>query len=268
MRLLLLLFSLLSLVMVACAPVQDGASRNPEQQAQVHYKLAMAHLQSNNPTLALKELLSAVRYDPDNDAIHVALAQAYQQKKAYRQAEKHYLEALRLSDDDPRYQNNLGSLYLDMQQWEQAIAYFDQAAANLLFMNAHVAVTGKAYALYRLGKYPEALEAFREANSLAPGYAPAHYYQSRVYRELEQPDKERRSLRETLRQAPQFLAARFRLAELHVAQRQPDKARQELETILKFAPSSEWGRRAEELLQTLPAQSSSADEQALKAPVD
>lgn len=268
MRSVMLYCTLWCLVLTACAPVKPDSAQNDQQQAQVHYKLAMAHLQSDNPTLALKELLVAVRQDPDNDAIHVALAQAYQQKKAYHQAEKHYLEALRLSDNDPRYQNNLGSLYLDMKQWDQAISYFDQAAANLLFMNAHVAVTGKAYALYRKGNYDAALDTFREAVTLAPRYAPAYYYRSRVYRDLGDFAKERRSLREALGYAPQFLAARYRLAELYAGRKKYGQARQELKTILEFAPSSEWGRRAEALLDTLPATDAPADRAVPLAPAE
>ncbi len=131
----------LIIFLTACVPVKQEPASD-KHQADVHYKLAMAHLQGDNPTMALKELLVAIKQDPENSAIVVALAQTYQRKKAYSLAETAYLKALQLSDNDPQYQNNLASLYLDMKQWDKAIHYFDLAAQNLLFVNAHVAVAG------------------------------------------------------------------------------------------------------------------------------
>lgn len=242
-----LLIALLTLP--ACAPV--GQAREDKlKEADVHYKMAAAHLQSDNPTMALKELLLAVQKDPKNGSIHVALAQAYQQKKAYMQAEKHYLKALELSDNEPSYQNNLASLYLDMKQWDKAIDYFDKASQNLLFLTPHTAVAGKGYAYFQKGDYPKSLAYYREAVALSPRYAHAYYLQSQVYEKLEQPTREKAMLRKAIDVAPQFLQARYRLAVLLANEDQFNKAEEQLQTIVKFAPNSDWGLRATELLRT------------------
>ncbi|MBN1958923.1 MAG: tetratricopeptide repeat protein [Desulfuromonadales bacterium] len=245
----LLVFILL--VVGGCAPVGQSPSEN-RQQAEVHYKLATAHLQANNPTLALKELLVAVRQDPQNSSIHVALAQAYQQKKAYPEAERHYLKALELSDGDPRYQNNIAALYLDMGEWDKAISYFDRAAQNLLFLNAHVAVAGKAYAYYMKNDFPTALKYFNEVHELAPRYAPAYFHQSQVYRAMGNRVMEKMSLQRAIDIAPQFLQARYRFAELLVDEKAYAGAQKELRTIIEFAPNSEWGMQAVDLLRSIP----------------
>ena len=235
----------------SCAPVNQDTPDN-RQQADVHYKLATAHLQANNPTLALKELLIAVRQDPQNSSIHVALAQAYQQKKAYQLAEGEYLKALELSHDDPRYQNNLAALYLDMQEWDKAIDYFDKASKNLLFLNAHVALTGEGYAYLQKKDYIKALSIFKEVTTLAPRYAPAYFHQSEVYRALDNRELEKISLQRAIDIAPQFLQARYRLAVILVEENALAEAEQQLKMIIDFAPSSEWGFKANDLLRTLP----------------
>jgi Tfp pilus assembly protein PilF len=235
----------------ACAPVNQEAARN-RQQSEVHYKMATAHLQANNPTLALKELLIAVRQDPQNSSIHVALAQAYQQKKAYKLAEQHYLKALELSPGDPRYQNNIAALYLDMKSWDKAIDYFDKASQNLLFTNAHVAIAGKAYAYYKKGDYPTALSYYTEVIARAPRYAQAYFHQSEVYRALGDVNHELMSLRRAVESAPQFIQARYRLAVVLLEENALDEAVQELNTIIEFAPTSELGHQSSELLRTLP----------------
>lgn len=251
LRTILFLVMFFALMLNACAPVSQEPSKN-RQQAEVHYKLAAAHLQANNPTLALKELLIAVRQDPQNSSIQVALAQAYQQKKAYPQAEEHYLKALELSNDDPRYQNNIATLYLDMGEWDKAINYFDKASKNLLFLNAHVAVAGKAYAYFKKKDFSQALVYFKEVNTLAPRYAPAYFHQSQVYRAMENTTMEKVALHRAIDIAPQFLQARYRLASILLEEKAFKDAEKELRTIVEFAPQSSWGLQAADLLRRLP----------------
>jgi tetratricopeptide (TPR) repeat protein len=239
------------LSLFACVPVSQESQKD-HNQADVHYKLAMAHLQGDNPTLALKELLIAVEQDPKNGSIQVALAQTYQRKKAYPQAEKHYLKALELSDNDPRYQNNLASLYLDLGEWDKAIDYFDKASKNLLFVNAHVAVAGKGYAYFKKKDYPKALNYLNEAITLAPHFASAYLLKSEVYREMGDKDQEKTSLQRAIELAPQFVQARYQLAVLLLEEHLVDEAVAQLKIILEYSPSSELGSKAKSLLKSLP----------------
>jgi len=240
------------LALFSCAPTGQRVNQSSQQQADTHYKLAMAHLQAKNPTLALKELLAAERKDPENSEILVALAQTYQLKKAYSLAEKKYLKALKLSRNDPRYQNNLAALYLDTKQWDKALYYFDQAAKNLLFVKAYVAVAGKGYAYFKKKEYVKALECASEAISLAPNYAKAYLLKSQIYKEMGNTEQQKFFLRRTIDVAPNFISVRYQLAELFLRENSPAEAKVQLETIVKYSPSSEIGRKAEALLKTLP----------------
>ena len=246
-----ILAGLLLLGVVSCAAPSSGGKSTDQAQAEMHFKLAAAHLQSKNPTYALKELLIAVKLDPDNSEIHVALAQAYQQKKAFNQAETHYYKALELSPDNPRYQNNLGALYLDMKQWDQAIEYFDKAASNLLFLNVHIAVTGKGYAYFQKQDYPRAIAAYKEAQRLAPRYFIAFFYESEVYRATKQVDLEKIALSKVIELAPQHLEARYRLAVILTRENDLSGAREQLHAIIGRSPVSEIGIKARNMLRVL-----------------
>ncbi len=241
---------ILVLCLFACVPVRPEAQKD-HNQADIHYKLALAHLQGDNPTLALKELLVAVQQDPQNSSIQIALAQTYQRKKAYLLAEEHYLKALDLSDNDPRYQNNLASLYLDMKKWDKAIEYFDHASMNLLFVNAHVAVAGKAYAYLQKKDYSTALEYSTEAIVLAPRYAAAYFLKSEIYQAMGDIDQEKSSLQRAIDIAPHFFRARYQLAVLLLQEGSSEKAEEQLKTILEFSPKSEIGYKAKGLLKSL-----------------
>jgi len=244
---------LLFFCLFACVPASQPVTEKRAQQAEVHYKLGVSHLQANNPTQALKELLIAVENGPKNAAIHASLAQAYQLKKAYPLAEKHYLQALNLSDNDPRYQNNLASLYLDMQQWDKAIDYFGKAASDLLFLNPHIALTGKGYAYFKKQDYPAAIQQFEEVINIAPRYVQAYYFQSEAYQAMGENEMARRALEKAVDIAPGFLQAGYQLGVMLMQDEQPEAARARFERIVELAPDSEWGVRSAQMLKALPA---------------
>ncbi len=244
---------LLLVGLFACAPVTDLPDEK-QQQAEINYKMAMSHLQANNPTLALKKLLPAVAMDPSNGTIHAALAQAYQLKRSYPKAERHYLKALELSTDDPRYLNNLASLYLDMQQWDKAVEYFDKAAADLLFLSTPIALTGKGYALFRKKDFHSALKQYEKVLAIAPGYARAYFLKSQVYTELGQLDQARQALERAVSLVPGYVQANYQLAVLLLKEKEHKLAVERLELVVEAAPASEFGLQAAEMLQGLQGQ--------------
>lgn len=246
MRMRSLVLLLLLSVLFGCT----GAS-NVQPKAQPHYTLGLSHLQGGNATLALTEFLKAVEASPKDHKVHAALARAYQAKRAYDLAEKHYKKALQLSDNDPRYQNNLAALYISMERWDQAIEYFDKAASNLLFMRNELALMGKGYAYYRKGDYPAALQAYREAESIAPRMASLHFHIGETYAALGQNELAQSSFEKTLLYAKEYTEARYQLAILLLKKQQVDEARKELKVIVEQDPLSEWGLKAAEFLKTI-----------------
>ena len=244
---------LLLVGLFACAPTTNLPTAK-QQQADADYRMAMSHLQSNNPIMALKKLLSAAALDPSNSAIHVGLAQAYQQKRSYANAERHYLKALELSADDPRYLNNLASLYLDMQQWDKAIEYFDKAAADLLFLSPHVAMTGKGFALFSKKDYTAALNQYDEVLAIAPGYARAYYLKSQVYNQMDNPEQSRQALERALSLAPDYAQANYQLGILFLKEKNHEAAAARLTRVVELAPNAEIGLKAAEMLQGLQRQ--------------
>lgn len=242
--------SLLVLGLFACTPTTN-LSEQKQQQAEVDYKMALSHLQGNNPSLALKKLLSAVAQDPNNSAIHVALAQAYQQKRSYPNAERHYLKALELSGNDPKYLNNLASLYLDMEQWDQAIEYFERAAADLLFLSPHVALAGKGFALFHKGDYPAALQQYDEVLAMAPGYASAYYLKSQVYNAMGDIAQERATLERAVSLYPDYAQANYQLGILLLKQNELKAAVEKLQLVVAAVPNAEIGMKSAEIIQGL-----------------
>ena len=247
----ILVTMIMVLSLFACVSVTPESQQTDLQRATIHYQMAMANLQANNPTGALKELLLSIELDPENAAIQIALAQTYQRKKAYPQAEKHYLIALDLSDNDPRYQNNLASLYLNLQEWDKAIYYFDLAAHNLLYVDTAVSITGKGYAYFKKGDYQTALGYLNEAIELAPRYASPYYFKSQIYSDMGNIGKQKLSLQRAIQIEPKFLEPRYQLALILAQENAIAEAIEQLEAIIDYSPGTAMAFKAEDLLQTL-----------------
>ncbi len=235
-------------VMLLAGCVSTGAI---QPKARPHYTLGLSYLQSDNPTLALKEFLKAVENNPGDPEIHAGLARAYQIKKAYALSEQHYKKALDLSDNDPKYQNNLAALYISMERWDEAIDYFSKASENLLFMRSELALMGKGYAYYRKGDYPAALKAYHEAEVITPRLAPLHFHIGETYSALGRTEQAGASFEKAILYAPTYSEARYQLAVLLLKEQQIDEAKKQLAVIVAQDPGSDWGMKSSDFLKAL-----------------
>jgi len=138
-----------------------------------------------------------------------------------------------------------------MEQWDKAIEYFNKATANLLFLSPYVAVTGKAYAYFKKNDLASALLYFKEAISIAPGYAQAHFLLSNVYHEQGKENLERKELERAVEIAPQYVEAQYQLGVLLLKQNEPEEANKHFNKIMEIAPETEWGQKAGDLLRSM-----------------
>lgn len=227
------------------------ASKKQRNDAMVHYALGVAYLREPNLTLALKEFLLAVEFNPDDANIHAALAQTYQQKKAYVEAERHYKKALQLDKNNPSYLSNLGSLYLDTGRWDDAIRCFRLAVADLLFETPEISLTGICHAYIQKGEYLSAAVACQEALSRNPRYAVAHVRLGEAYFALGKNDLAIRSLHQATTLVPGYADAHYRLGLAYLKGRKTDLAAKSFRQVILLSPDSEQGRQAREYLALL-----------------
>lgn len=219
-------------------------------EGEVHYILGTSYLREGNPTLALKEFLTAIESE-QSGRVHAGLGQAYQLKNAFEKAEKHYKSALRKEPDNPQFANNLAALYLDMERWDGAIRYFEQAVENLLFTNPEIALTGLGSAYFQKHDYPQAIAQFQKAVKIAPRYAQAYYHLGKTYFALDRIDLALRELRHAVELNPGFAAAYYSLGLSHLKLRNQTSARTAFEQVVHLAPDAEIGRLSKDYLKLL-----------------
>lgn len=236
----------LVLLLSACT-----ADKKTGENAESHYMLAVSYLQSNNPTMALKEFLLAEQFNDDDARIQNGLGQAYFFKKAYSEAERHYLRALSLDKNNPQYQNNLAANYLDAGRLDEAIHFFKLAATNLLFARPEVAWTGIGSAYLQKGAYAEALEAFNASIAANRRYAPGYVYRGDVYYTMGKTDKAVADFYQAIEFYPDYAQAYFKLGVAQIKLRSTKDAVKSFKRVIELAPDTELSRQATNYIKVL-----------------
>ena len=191
-------------------------TQNPERD-DIRYKLGITLLLAGNLAESKKELAEVLLHKMDMLEAHDALGVIYLQENKFTEAQQEFRSALAL--DPRRYQSHylLGETFLRQQQFSQAIPEFKAALEAVPGSARVMSALGWAYfkqkdcdqglqwlkkakviephnsrVNYRLGmiladrkKYPEALEAFRQAGDEAQAFnnIGVHYYLDHRYDE-------------------------------------------------------------------------------------
>ncbi len=150
----------------SCATVGKG----PKVQADAHYKLGVAFLNEEKVQNAFVEFHKALELDPDNRDVLNAIGIIYllhydDMPNAIAYFEKAVKEDPEFSDG----YNNLGYANEKSGKFEKAIEYFKKALSNPLYPTPEKAYLNMGNTYYRMGRYDDAANAFKEAIKRAPG---------------------------------------------------------------------------------------------------
>jgi tetratricopeptide (TPR) repeat protein len=90
------------------------------------------------------------------------------------------VQAMRQSDQLNTFSAKLADLYMTLNQYDKALNSYDKFLSQ--FKADFEAWTKRGQALFKLGKYQEAVASFEKALALKPDYAPANEGLSRLGR--------------------------------------------------------------------------------------
>ncbi len=235
--------------LVACVPYEEA--RPASQDAQHHYSMGVNALNEQNHTAALKEFLSAERFDARDPKIQSGLAQAYWLKQAHGLAEKHFKNAIELSDNNPEYYQNIAALYLSMKRYDESISAFMVAAENLLFDRAELAWTGIGLANVQKQDYVAAERAYKKAITLNPSYYLPPFHLGELYYSQDRPVEALDMFTLSVKLVPEFYNGHYWQGLVYMKIKETDKAKQSFKEVVRLAPLSETARLASNYLKIL-----------------
>lgn len=243
----------LCFLVVACAT----SARPPltaRQKARLYLDIAVAAIQENDFSDALRRLFEAEAIDPAIPEIHHCKALAYLGKRDTVKALASARKAVELEPRFPDAQTTLGKILLDAGKLGEAELAFKKAIADPTFRQSFKARTSLGIISYRRGDYANAQLQFDRAIEEAPEAAcAAHYYRGHLALQKSKYDQALRSYR----RATQKFCGNF--AEAHLAigvaltrNRDYDQARKKFVEIVQLYPDSDVAEKAKERLRFIP----------------
>jgi type IV pilus assembly protein PilF len=155
-------------VLGSCVHVPTEKER---QGAEAHYDLGISAQNAGDVRSALKEFEESLKLDDDfaeaHNAIALLLHLSFDKKD---EAEKHYKRALEIRPSFSEAKVNLGNLYLDQGRLDEAIALYEQALNDMLYVTPYIAEANLGWAYFKKGNSAQAIEHLRAAVTLNPQF--------------------------------------------------------------------------------------------------
>ena len=224
------------------------------EQARIHTNLGTAYIEANQYNPALKELLEAEKYTPDDAHIHFYLGIAYHGKGYSNQAIAEFKRAIELKPDYSEAHNFLGILYTDAGQWDMAITAYKKALTNMMYDTPAAALYNMGWAYYQKGDYPMAMSKYYEALSREPNTVLMPMIEKNMglaSLRLDQMDEAIQHFKKAIAVVPNYSEAQYWLAECYIKKKNWEHAKTQFQIVAKAVPESEFGIKSRKRLDDL-----------------
>jgi type IV pilus assembly protein PilF len=203
---------------------------------------------------ALKDLLEAAKYSPDDPRVHYFLGMAYLGKGMREKASEEFQEAISLKENYSEAHNYLGAIYMDMGLWDKAIEEFNKALANPTYDTPVMPLYNSGWAYYNKKNYSAALAKYRQALGADPATTLRPQIEKNIgliYYDQANIPEAIVHLNKSVELDPQLYDAHFLLAECYLKVQNSDLARISLQKVIKLSPNSSLGQKAKTYMQSL-----------------
>jgi tetratricopeptide (TPR) repeat protein len=236
---LLTAYCLLLAVFTGCA---SDASR--KEDADIHYKIGVVHLNEGNIPEAMKELTTAVEKYHKEASFHNALGLAYFAKGMHEDALKHLKEATRINPKFSAAHTNLAAVYLEKKEWDLAVAETKLALVDVFYTTPEFAYFNMGRAFYEKADYAKAEESYKKAIESNPRYVVAYNSMGLTYMKMNRDQEAADMFRLAIKNAPNYVDAHYRLGLVLINLKDKKGAFNEFQEVIKLAPDSEAAKSA------------------------
>ena len=223
-------------------------------QADTYLKKGMSLIESGKHLGALKELLEADKYAPNDPVINYYLGVAYVGRGLRDLAMERFQKAVYLKKDYSEAHNFIGVIHMDMEQWEKAINSFDSALSNHLYATPALALYNSGWAYYNLQNYNMALSRYQQALRQDPMAILQPQIEKNIgliYVKQMNLNQAVEYFKKSVALDPSLIDAHFFLAETYLKIRDNVNAKKSFQQVIKLSPQSSFGQKAQEYLQSL-----------------
>ncbi len=172
----LTLVSAITLALLVGCTSTGGANRQVDKSKslELHIQLAQGYIEKGNREAARHHLRKAAEIDKNSPEAMEAMARLYQLEGEPELAEETFKKALKRKKDFTLANNNFGVFLFGLKRYEEALAQFEIAAADLDYDGRASALVNVGRTALLLGKNERAKSAFEHAAILDRGLADPH----------------------------------------------------------------------------------------------
>lgn len=224
------------------------------QQAEIFLNKGISYIEISRYNNAIKELMEAEKYSPQNPKVHYFLGISYQYKDMKDMAMEEFKKAIALDENYSEAHNYLGVLYMDKELWDEAIESFQKALRNYLYDTPAVAFYNMGWAYYSKNDYQSALNKYQEALRKEPNTYLRPKIEKNiglVYIKQGKRAQAKFYLERAVAQDGSLLDAYFFLGETCLEIRDTANAKKAFQQVVKMAPQSPFGQKSLQYLQSL-----------------
>lgn len=224
------------------------------EQALARRDLGVEYLSTGRVGMALRELLAAYDYDPEDPITLLWLGEGYRRRGHDDRAMELMQRALEVN---PEYQGahlNLSGFYLQLERWEDSLVHSQYLIDDAIFERPQLAYSNKGWALFKLGRISEARENFVQSLRMKRNYWPADLNLGILEDTAGHDDLALRHFERVLRRRLRSSASsetNFRLAKLHVGMGNRVDAIEHFNTAVSDDPDGNWADQSREFLKML-----------------
>ena len=173
---------LAALALAGCASTSERQAEQARRQrlADTHTQLGASYLQHGQLEIAKESLEKALIADPDSSQAANMMALLQWRLRNYPEAERYFHKAVDVEQGNPEAQNNYGVFLCERGRPDEAVEWFDKAAANPLYKTPDVAQANAGACLMRKPAPAAAEKYFREALRLNPKLPFALSYMAKI----------------------------------------------------------------------------------------
>ncbi len=227
----LFLFSLCCMLLFsACA---STPSREKMNRAGSHIKLGSSYIENGQFNKAFSEFQKAIKLNPRSKETLNYLGYLSMRFKKYDEAISYFKEAISIDPEYSEAMNNLGVTYAETENWDEALTYFDSALSNPMYETPELAYANKGYVLYLKGDYNAAETAVKEAFIRNRIFPMASYVLGLIYTKLDNDAAAIEEFKKAIGLAPGYVEAHMELAKTYLRSGNKAKALKHFEAVLE-----------------------------------
>ncbi len=212
-----------------------------ERYAVSHYKLGVAHLIDERPSLqkAYIEFQKTIKLDPSHRDAHYALGHIHFQQESYKKAIESFKKAISIDHEYSEAYNYLGRVYSLLGESDKAIAAYQAALKNVQYDTPEKPYWNMGLIYARQKKYADAVRELKNALRVSPDFVSVYNLLGRVYAKMGETEKSIASYLKVLKIAPKNINAHYNLACLYQEEGSDALAEAGFNQVIALSPQLE-----------------------------